>query len=345
MPLLVISKTLFTVKRSNAYYDSSREKILVTCALPYANGSIHLGHMLEHIQADVWVRYQRMRGHEVNFICADDAHGTPIMLKAQQLGISPEQMIAEMSQEHQTDFAGFDISYDNYHSTHSDENRELSELIYTRLKENGFIKNRTISQLYDPEKGMFLPDRFVKGTCPKCKSPDQYGDNCEVCGATYSPTELIEPKSVVSGATPVMRDSEHFFFDLPSFSEMLQAWTRSGALQEQVANKMQEWFESGLQQWDISAMRRTSVSKSRTRRANTSTSGWTHQSATWAPSRTCATSVATPSASMNTGRKIPRPSCTTSSVKTSFISTACSGQRCWKAATSASQPTCSFTAT
>jgi methionyl-tRNA synthetase len=228
------------------------KKILVTCALPYANGSIHLGHMLEHIQADVWVRYQRMRGNEVHFICADDAHGTPIMLKAQQLGIEPEQMIAEMSQEHQKDFAGFGISYDNYHSTHSDENRELSSLIYGRLKENGFIKNRIISQLYDPEKGMFLPDRFVKGTCPKCKSPDQYGDNCEVCGATYSPTELIEPKSVVSGATPVMRDSEHFFFDLPEFSAMLQAWTRSGALQEQVANKMQEWFESGLQQWDIS---------------------------------------------------------------------------------------------
>ena len=228
------------------------KKILVTCALPYANGSIHLGHMLEHIQADIWVRYQRMRGNQVYFICADDAHGTPIMLKAQQLGIAPEQMIAEMSQEHQTDFAGFNISYDNYHSTHSDENRELSELIYTRLKENGFIKNRTISQLYDPEKGMFLPDRFVKGTCPTCKSPDQYGDNCEVCGATYSPTELINPQSVVSGATPEMRDSEHFFFDLPEFSEMLRAWTRSGALQEQVANKMQEWFESGLQQWDIS---------------------------------------------------------------------------------------------
>ncbi len=228
------------------------KKILVTCALPYANGSIHLGHMLEHIQADIWVRYQRMRGHQVYFICADDAHGTPIMLKAQQIGIAPEQMIADMSQEHQTDFAGFDISYDNYHSTHSEENRELSELIYTRLKENGFIKNRTISQLYDAEKGMFLPDRFVKGTCPNCKSPDQYGDNCEVCSATYSPTELIEPKSVVSGATPVLRDSEHFFFDLPEFSAMLQAWTRSGALQEQVANKMQEWFESGLQQWDIS---------------------------------------------------------------------------------------------
>ncbi|MCU8587695.1 methionine--tRNA ligase [Erwinia pyrifoliae] len=228
------------------------KKILVTCALPYANGSIHLGHMLEHIQADIWVRYQRMRGNQVYFICADDAHGTPIMLKAQQMGMAPEQMIADMSQEHQTDFAGFNISYDNYHSTHSEENRELSELIYTRLKENGFIKNRTISQLYDPEKGMFLPDRFVKGTCPNCQSPDQYGDNCEVCSATYSPTELIEPKSVVSGATPVLRDSEHFFFDLPEFSAMLQAWTRSGALQEQVANKMQEWFESGLQQWDIS---------------------------------------------------------------------------------------------
>jgi len=193
-----------------------------------------------------------MRGNQVYFICADDAHGTPIMLKSQQLGITPEQMIAEMSQEHQADFAGFNISYDNYHSTHGEENRVLSEQIYTRLKANGHIKNRTISQLYDPEKGMFLPDRFVKGSCPKCKSPDQYGDNCEVCGATYSPTELINPQSAVSGATPVMRDSEHFFFDLPAFSDMLQAWTRSGALQDQVANKMQEWFESGLHQWDIS---------------------------------------------------------------------------------------------
>lgn len=226
-------------------------KLLVTCALPYANGSIHLGHILEHIQADIWVRYQRMRGKEVHFICADDAHGTPIMLKAQQLGVTPEAMIAEMSQEHQNDFADFSISYDNYHSTHSEENKALSELIYGKLKNNGFIKNRTISQLFDPEKGMFLPDRFVKGTCPKCKAEDQYGDNCEVCGATYSPTELINPHSVISGATPVMRDSEHFFFDLPAFSDMLQAWTRSGALQEQVANKMQEWFESGLQQWDI----------------------------------------------------------------------------------------------
>ncbi|CAJ0997965.1 methionine--tRNA ligase [Sodalis praecaptivus] len=228
------------------------KKILVTCALPYANGSIHLGHMLEHIQADIWVRYQRMRGHQVYFICADDAHGTPIMLKAQQLGMAPEEMINEMNLEHQTDFAGFGISYDNYHSTHSEENRQLSTLIYQRLKENGYIKSRTISQLFDPEKAMFLPDRFVKGNCPKCHSPDQYGDNCEVCGATYNPTDLINPKSAVSGATPVMRESEHFFFDLPAFSDMLRAWTRSGALQEQVANKMQEWFESGLQQWDIS---------------------------------------------------------------------------------------------
>ncbi|MEY0971041.1 methionine--tRNA ligase [Providencia huaxiensis] len=226
-------------------------KLLVTCALPYANGSIHLGHILEHIQADIWVRYQRMRGKEVHFICADDAHGTPIMLKAQQLGVTPEEMIAAVNQEHQNDFAGFAISYDNYHSTHSEENKVLSELIYGKLKNNGFIKNRTISQLFDPEKGMFLPDRFVKGTCPKCKAEDQYGDNCEVCSATYSPTELTNPRSVISGATPVMRDSEHFFFDLPAFSDMLQAWTRSGALQEQVANKMQEWFESGLQQWDI----------------------------------------------------------------------------------------------
>lgn len=226
--------------------------MLVTCALPYANGSIHLGHMLEHIQADIWVRYQRMRGHQVHFVCADDAHGTPIMLKAQQLGITPEEMIAAVSKEHQADFAGFNISFDNYHSTHSDENRELAELIYGRLQAGGKIKSRTISQLFDPEKSMFLPDRFVKGTCPKCKSPEQYGDNCDSCGATYSPTELIDPKSAVSGATPVMKDSEHFFFNLPQFEKWLAEWVRgSGAIQEEMANKMQEWFESGLQQWDI----------------------------------------------------------------------------------------------
>lgn len=231
---------------------TDKRRILVTCALPYANGAIHLGHMLEHIQADVWVRYQRMRGHEIYFICADDAHGTPIMLKAEQLGITPEQLIASVKQEHKRDFAGFNISFDNYHSTHSPENRELSELIYQRLQNHGYIKTKIISQLFDPEKQMFLPDRFVKGTCPKCKSPDQYGDNCEVCSATYSPIELINPKSVISGATPIIKDSEHYFFDLPEFKSMLQEWIRSGSLQEQVANKMQEWFESGLQPWDIS---------------------------------------------------------------------------------------------
>lgn len=227
-------------------------KILVTCALPYANGSIHLGHMLEHIQADIWVRYQRMRGNLVYFICADDAHGTPIMLKAQHLGITPEEMINEMNREHQEDFARFGIKYDNYHSTHSEENRALSTLIYQRLKKKGLIKSRTISQLYDPEKGMFLPDRFVKGNCPKCHSPDQYGDNCEICGSSYSMVDLINPKSAISGATPAMRKSEHFFFDLPAFSNMLRSWTHSGALQEQVENKMQEWFKLGLQQWNIS---------------------------------------------------------------------------------------------
>ncbi len=230
----------------------NQRKILVTCALPYANGSIHLGHMLEHIQADIWVRYQRLRGNLVHFICADDAHGTPIMLKAQQLGVDPETMIAQMQKEHETDFAGFDISFDNYHSTHSEENRELACYIYTQLKNNGYINNRVISQLFDPEKNIFLPDRFVKGTCPNCRAEDQYGDNCDNCGATYSPTELINPKSALSGATPIIKDSEHFFFDLPQFENMLKTWTKSGALQEETANKMSEWFESGLQQWDIS---------------------------------------------------------------------------------------------
>lgn len=231
---------------------TDKRRILVTCALPYANGSIHLGHMLEHIQADVWVRYQRMRGQVIYFICADDAHGTPIMLKAQQMGITPEELIANVKKDHQQDFTGFNISFDNYHSTHSPENRQLSELIYSRLKENGYIKTKIISQLYDPEKQMFLPDRFVKGTCPVCKAPDQYGDNCEVCSATYNPIDLINPKSVVSGATPIVKESEHYFFDLPEFKAMLQSWIRSGTLQEQVANKMQEWFEAGLQPWDIS---------------------------------------------------------------------------------------------
>ena len=232
--------------------DNSQRKILVTSALPYANGPIHLGHMLEYIQTDIWSRYQKLRGHECHYICADDAHGTPIMLKAQQLGITPEEMIAQVAVEHQQDFADFNIAFDNYHSTHSEENRELASQVYLALRDKGHIKTRTISQLFDPEKQMFLPDRFVKGTCPKCKSEDQYGDNCDACGATYSPTELINPKSAVSGATPIMKDSEHFFFDLPAFESMLQKWTHSGALQSEMANKLNEWFEQGLQQWDIS---------------------------------------------------------------------------------------------
>lgn len=232
--------------------ETSQRKILVTSALPYANGPIHLGHMLEYIQTDIWSRYQKLRGHECHYICADDAHGTPIMLKAQQLGISPEEMIAEVSIQHQQDFADFNIAFDNYHSTHSEENRELASQVYIALRDKGYIKTRTISQLFDPEKNLFLPDRFVKGTCPKCKSEDQYGDNCDACGATYSPTELINPKSAVSGATPVMKDSEHYFFDLPAFETMLKEWTHSGSLQSEMANKLNEWFEQGLQQWDIS---------------------------------------------------------------------------------------------
>ncbi|NQY64658.1 MAG: methionine--tRNA ligase [Alteromonadaceae bacterium] len=236
----------------SAETSSKKRKILVTCALPYANGSIHLGHLLEHIQTDIWVRFQRMRGHETYFVCADDAHGTPIMLKADELGIKPEKMIADVREEHMADFADFHISFDNYHSTHSDENKALAEEIYNKLHAKGHIKTRTISQLYDPEKGMFLPDRFIKGTCPKCKSEDQNGDSCDDCGATYSPTEVLNPRSVISGATPVLRDSEHYFFDLPAFEQMLKDWTRSGALQEEVANKLAEWFEQGLRQWDIS---------------------------------------------------------------------------------------------
>ncbi len=232
--------------------SNQKRKMLVTCALPYANGAIHLGHMLEHIQADIWVRFQRMRGNEIHFVCADDAHGTPIMLNAAKQGITPEQLIEKAKADHVADFKGFNISFDNYHSTHSEENREITTEMYKKLRANGFIKSRVISQLFDPEKQMFLPDRFVKGTCPKCKAEDQYGDNCEVCASTYSPMDLINPRSAVSGATPIVKESEHFFFDLPSFEGMLKEWTRSGSLQSEIANKMQEWFESGLQQWDIS---------------------------------------------------------------------------------------------
>ncbi|MDP2561678.1 methionine--tRNA ligase [Psychrobium sp. 1_MG-2023] len=227
-------------------------QILVTSALPYANGPIHLGHMLEYIQTDIWVRFQKLRGHECHYVCADDAHGTPIMLKAQQLGITPEEMIDKVNAEHQQDFADFGVKFDNFHSTHSDENRHFAELIYNRLNDNGFISTKVIEQLFDPEKQMFLPDRFVKGDCPSCGSEDQNGDNCDSCGATYSPTELKNPRSVVSGATPVLKESEHYFFELPKFEGMLKEWTRSGSLQSEMANKLAEWFEDGLQNWDIS---------------------------------------------------------------------------------------------
>jgi methionyl-tRNA synthetase len=231
---------------------NEQRKILVTSALPYANGPIHLGHLLEYIQTDIWVRFQKLRGNTCTYVCADDAHGTPIMLKAQQMGITPEEMINQVHAEHSADFNEFHIEFDNYHSTHSPENQALSEDIYNKLNQAGHIKTRTISQLFDPEKNMFLPDRFVKGTCPKCHSEDQNGDNCDNCGATYSPTDLLSPKSVISGAEPILKDSEHYFFDLPAFQKMLKDWTISGSLQEEMSNKLNEWFEQGLQQWDIS---------------------------------------------------------------------------------------------
>jgi len=231
---------------------TERRKILVTSALPYANGSIHLGHLVEYIQTDIWVRFQKMRGHECYYVCADDAHGTAIMLKAEQLGISSEELIDQVRTEHQQDFAAFLIDFDNYHSTHSVENRELSSLIYSRLRDNGHIATREITQAYDPEKHLFLADRYIKGTCPKCKTDDQYGDNCEACGATYAPTDLINPVSVISGATPIEKASTHFFFKLPEFSDFLKTWTRAGHVQEEVANKLGEWLEGGLHEWDIS---------------------------------------------------------------------------------------------
>ncbi|WP_456414205.1 methionine--tRNA ligase [Thiolapillus sp.] len=227
-------------------------KILVTSALPYANAPLHIGHIVEYTQTDIWARFQKMRGNACWYICADDAHGTPIMLHARQKGIAPEELISAMSAEHQADFRDFHISFDNYHSTHSEENRELAGLIYERNLAAGHITSRKIVQAYDPEEKMFLPDRFIKGECPKCGAADQYGDNCEVCGATYSPTELKNSYSVVSGAKPVEKETEHFFFKLADFEDMLRKWTRGGHLQPEVANKLDEWFEAGLREWDIS---------------------------------------------------------------------------------------------
>ena len=229
-----------------------QRKILVTSALPYANGSIHLGHLVEYIQTDIWVRFQKMQGHECHYVCADDAHGTPIMLRAQSEGIKPETLIANIAKEHQTDFKDFSIGFDNFHSTHSDENKALAQQIYLANREAGHITTKTISQAYDPEKEMFLPDRFIKGECPKCGANDQYGDNCEVCGATYAPTDLINPISAVSGVSPITKESEHYFFKLANFESALKSWTTGGHLQDEVSNKLDEWLESGLRDWDIS---------------------------------------------------------------------------------------------
>jgi len=230
----------------------SKRKILITSALPYANGPIHLGHLVEYIQTDIWSRFQKMRGHECWYVCADDAHGTPIMLHARKLGIEPEDLIKRIWQEHTRDFAGFAVGFDNYHSTHSPENHEMATTIYERNRDAGHIARKTISQAYDPEAEMFLPDRFIKGTCPKCGADDQYGDNCEACGATYAPTELKNPVSAVSGATPVEKDSEHLFFKLSDFEALLKEWHKAGHVQAEMANKMNEWFEAGLTDWDIS---------------------------------------------------------------------------------------------
>jgi len=232
--------------------SSKNRKILVTSALPYANGSIHIGHLVEYIQTDIWVRFQRLRGNQCYYVCADDAHGTPIMLRAQNEGISPEQLIERIAVEHQDDFRDFAISFDNYYTTHSEENRLFSEQIYQSLKKGGHIERRSIKQAFDQEKNIFLPDRFIKGECPRCGSPDQYGDNCEVCGATYSPTDLKNPVSAISGTTPIEKESEHLFFKLSNFESMLRDWLQGDQVQSESRNKLNEWFEAGLQDWDIS---------------------------------------------------------------------------------------------
>ncbi len=227
-------------------------KILVTSALPYANGSPHMGHLVEYIQTDIWVRFQKLRGHDCIYVCASDAHGTPIMLKARELGITPEALTEGYSKEFVDDFAGFRVEFDNYYTTHSPENEALVAGMYEALRQAGDIYTRTIEQSYDEKEGMFLPDRFVKGTCPRCKSQDQYGDACEVCGATYSPEDLIDPKSVLSGTTPVKRESEHYFFRLSDYEERLRRWMSDATLDRNVVAKLEEWFEAGLQDWDIS---------------------------------------------------------------------------------------------
>ena len=227
-------------------------RILVTNALPYANGAIHLGHLVGYVQADIWVRFQRLNGHEVHYVCADDAHGTPIMLAAEKAGLAPEAYIEDVRQAHMADFADFGVAFDHYHSTHSPENERLSQLIYTRLRDAAHIARRNVRQLFDPERQMFLPDRYIKGECPKCGAADQYGDNCEVCGAAYAPTDLKNPRSVVSGATPELRDSEHYFFKLGDFQSFLQGWLGGDVAHPSIKAKLREWFDAGLRDWDIS---------------------------------------------------------------------------------------------
>ena len=304
-----------------------KRRILVTSALPNANGSIHLGHLMEHIQTDIWVRFQRMRGHECIYVCADDTHGTATMLRAEELGTTPEKLIEDVNAEHRSDFYDFAISHDNYYSTHSDENKAFSELIYNRLNEAQQIKSRSVDQLYDPEKEMFLADRFIVGTCPKCRAEGQYGDNCEACGATYDATDLINPVSKISGATPVMKESTHFFFALSNFTEFLTEWTRSGALQDQVANKLSEWLDAGLQDWDISR--------------DAPYFGFEIPGAPgkyfyvwldapigiWLHSRN--TVKQTTWSLMTSGSRIQNVKFITSSVRTLSISTPCSGPPCW----------------
>ncbi len=231
---------------------TGKRKILVTSALPYANGPIHLGHLVEYIQTDIWARFQRLRGNETYYVCADDSHGTPIMLKAREENIPPEELIERVGREHRRDFSDFHICFDNYYSTHTEENRYFSEYIFQQLHEGGHIAKRTITQAFDPLEQMFLPDRFIRGSCPRCGAADQHGDNCEACGATYTPTDLADSVSVISGSTPIEKESEHFFVKLGDFDDMLRQWTSSGGLQSEVKNKLAEWFEAGLQDWDIS---------------------------------------------------------------------------------------------
>lgn len=263
-------------------------KLFVTTALPYANGNFHIGHIMEYIQADIWVRFQRMQGHQVHFVGADDAHGAPIMIAAEKAGKTPQEFVAAIAAGRKQYLDGFHISFDNWHSTDSPENTQLAQDIYRALRRNGLIYSRHIEQFFDPVKEMFLPDRYIKGECPRCGAKDQYGDSCEVCGAVYAPTELKNPYSTLTGATPVMKSSEHYFFQLssPRCIEFLQQWTQDGKLQPEVANKVKEWFATddsgagGLSDWDISRDAPTSASRSLTRRASTSTSGWTRRWAT-----------------------------------------------------------------